>query len=229
MRAQAVKAEAPAARGWDRLELAANAIAPRIVHPEHRRVWRQPQSRARPRLLDDLPLELELVRVVGVLQLAPAADAEMGTFGHHAMRRRLDHTRRRRYRHAALLTPRLRLHDLARQRVVDEPHLALVASDGGATMGRRNGTQYHRRHRSIGSRAGLKPADSTICVAIAKPSPTLSGWWASLPYCTACPPTSRHQRTTVMSGHSVRPRVVFTSSRRPVRALASRMARISSS
>src|SRR6266851_4094908 len=229
MRAQAVKTKAPAARGWDRFELAANAIAPRIVHPEHRRVWRQPQSRARPRLLDDLQLELKLVLIRRVLQLAPAAGAEMGTFGRHAMRRRLDDTRRRRYRHAPPLAPRLRLHDLARQRVVDAPHLALISSYGSATMGRRDGTQNHRRHKSIGSRAGLKPADSTIWVAMAKPSPTLSGWCASLPYCTACPPTSRHQRTTVMSGQSVRPRVVFTSSTRPVRALATRMARISSS
>src|SRR5229473_3453209 len=228
MRAQAVKAKAPAARGWDSLELAANAIAPRIVHPEHRRVGRQPQSRARPRLLDDLPLQLELVRIRRVLQLAPAARAEMGTFGRHAMRRRLDDARRRRHRHAPLLTPRLRLHDLARQRVVDEPHLALVASDGGAAMCRRDWTQDHRRHKSIGSRAGLKPADSTIWVAITKPSPTLSGWWASLPYCTACPPTSRHQRTTVISGQRMFPRVVFTSSTRPVRALAIKMARISS-
>src|SRR5229473_317865 len=224
-----MKAKAPAARRRHGLELAANAIAPWIVHPQHGRVGRQPQTRARPSLLDDLPLELELVRIRGMLQLAPAARAEMRTFGRHAMRRRLDHARCRRYRHAPLLAPRLRLHDLARQGVVDEPHLAFVSSDGGASMCRRDGTQDHRRHRSIGSRAGLKPADSTICVAIAKPSPTLSGWWASLPYCTACPPTSRHHRTTVMSGQSVRPRVVFTSSTRPVRALATRMARISSS
>src|SRR6266851_1607197 len=114
MRAQAVKAEAPAARSWHRLELAANAIAPRIVHTKHRRVGRQPQSRARPRLLDDLPLELELVLIRRVLQLAPAARAEMVTFGRYAMRRRLDHTRGRRHRHTTLLAPRLRLHHLVR-------------------------------------------------------------------------------------------------------------------
>src|SRR5260221_318996 len=45
--ARAVKAEAPAARRWHRLELATKAVAPRIVHPKHRRVRRQPQSRAR--------------------------------------------------------------------------------------------------------------------------------------------------------------------------------------
>src|SRR5260370_13134 len=55
---------------------------------------------------------------------------------------------------------------------------------------------------------------------MAKPSPTLSGWWASLPNCTASPPTSRHQRTTVMSGHRVRPRVVVPSLTQPWRVPA---------
>src|SRR4029077_257228 len=67
VRAQAVKAEAPAARGRHRLELAAYAVAPRFVHTEHRRVGRQTQSRARPRFLDDLALELQLVRITRVL------------------------------------------------------------------------------------------------------------------------------------------------------------------
>src|SRR5260370_35291588 len=97
-----MKAKAPAARGRHGLELAANAIAPWIVHPQHRRVGRQPQTRARPRLLDDLTLELELGKVVGVLQLAPAARAEMRTFGRPPMWRPPDHTRRRPHRYPPL-------------------------------------------------------------------------------------------------------------------------------
>src|SRR4029077_4817648 len=114
----------------------------------------------------------------------------------------------------------LSLHHLAGQRVVDEPHLAFVACDGGPAMGRRDRPEDHLRQRSVGSAAGLNPAASTICVASRKPSATLAGRWASLPNCTACPPASRHQRTTVISGQSVWPRVVLTSSTLPVLAAA---------
>src|SRR6266852_7980359 len=114
MRTKPMKAEAPAASRWHSLELAADPVAPRIFHAEHRSIRRQPQTHPRPRLLDHLPLELQLMGIGRVLELAAPAVAEMRTFRGDAMRRSLDHARGRRHRHAPLLAPRFRLHHLAR-------------------------------------------------------------------------------------------------------------------
>src|SRR5439155_18945921 len=211
------------------LELAADAISPGIVHSQHRGVRGETQPGSRPCLFHHLPLQLQLMRVGGMLQLAAATLAEVGTRSGHTMRRRLDHARGVGHRDAALPATRLGFHHLARERVVDKPDLAIVPGDRRAAVRGRSWSEDQRRHTETGSRAGLKPAASTIWVAIGKPSAILSGSWASLPYWTACPPTSRHQRTTVMSGQRSRPRVVLTSSTRPVRAAALRTARISAS
>src|SRR2546427_3272056 len=229
VRAQAVKAEPPPTRAGDSLELTANPVPPRIIHTEDAGIRRQAEARSRPGLFDHLPLQLELMGVRGMLQLAAAAGAEVRARRGDAMGRGFDHASGRRDSDTALAAARLRLDDLARQRVVDKPHLAVITSDRGPAVGRRRWPQDQRRHRETGSRAGLKPAASTICVATRKPAAILSGLCASLPYCTACPPSSRHHRTTVMSGHSLSPRVVFTSSTRPVRAAAFSTSRISGS
>src|SRR5262249_10123073 len=76
MRAHRMKAEANAAVGLDRLELAANSVVPRVVHAEDLRAGRQLQAGAPPRIGDDLALHLELVRVIGVLPLAAAAPSQ---------------------------------------------------------------------------------------------------------------------------------------------------------
>src|SRR5438309_8440228 len=229
VRPHAVEAEPPSFGAGDRLELSADPVAPRLVHAEHRRVGRQAQAGPCPGLLDHLLLEVELIRIVRVLELASSARTEVRARSGRAVRRRLDHARGCGDGNASLAAARLSLHDLARQRVAHEPDLAVVSRHGGAAMRLGGRLEDQRRHSETGSRAGLKPADSTIWVAIRKPSPTLSGWWASLPYCTAWPPSSRHHRTTVRSGQRVWPRVVFTSRTRPVRAAALRMARISAS
>src|SRR5712691_4614783 len=114
VRAQAVKAEAPAAGRRHRFELAADAVAPRVLHAKHWSIWGQPQPSPSPRLLDHLPLELQLMGISSVLQLAATAVAEVRTFRGDAVGRRLDHARSRRHRHAPLLAPRLRFHGLAR-------------------------------------------------------------------------------------------------------------------
>src|SRR6266851_5120822 len=227
MRTHAMESEPPAAGAGHRLELTADAVAPWIVHAEHGGVGRQPKAGPSPRLLDDLALQGELVIVGRVLQLAASAGAEVGAWRGDAVRRRLEHLRGRGNRDAALASARLCLDDLARQRVADEPDLAVLSRNGGASVRRRRRPEDQRRQSETGSCAGLKPAASTIWVATLKPSATLPGSWASLPYWTAWPPTSRHQRTTLMSGLRVWPRVVLTSSTRPVRAAAARMARIS--
>src|SRR5580704_11105981 len=229
MRAHAVKNEPPSSLTGYRFELAPDPVAPRVVHAEHGGVGRQAQPSPRPGFLDDLPLERQLVLVFRVLELAPATRAEVRTWRGHAVRRRFDHPCRGGHGHPSLPAARLGLDDLARQREVHQPYLAVVPRNGRAAVRRRSRPEDQRRHNAIGSCAGLKPAASTIWVARLKPSATLSGWCASLPYCTTCPPTSRHQRTTVMSGLRMWPRVVLTSSTRPVAAAALRTARISPS
>src|SRR6202158_2076846 len=72
MRTKPMKAEPPRPALRDGFELAADAVAPRLVHPERRRVGGKEKSRRSPRFVDDLPLDLELVRVSGVLKLTPA-------------------------------------------------------------------------------------------------------------------------------------------------------------
>src|SRR5439155_5134163 len=225
----AVKTESPSARGRKGLELAADPISPGVVHAEHRCIGRETQTRSRPRFLDDLALQVQLMRVRRVLQLAASACAEVRTRCRDPMRRGFDHACRGRHRDPALPAPRLRFHHLARQRVVDEPDLAVVPCHSRAAVRGRRRLEDQRRQRETGSRAGLKPAASTIWVARLKPAAILSGSWASLAYWTAWPPTSRHQRTTVMSGQRTWPRVVFTSSTRPVRAAADNTALSSAS
>ena len=114
MRAHAVKAESPSAGRRESLELAADAISPGIVHSEHRGVRGETQPGPRPCLFHHLPLQLQLMRVGGMLQLAAATLAEVGTRSGHAMRRRLDHARGVGHRHAALPATRLGFHHLAR-------------------------------------------------------------------------------------------------------------------
>src|SRR3989449_8988302 len=167
--------------------------------------------------------------VRGMLQLAASAGAEVRAWSPYAMGRGFDPACGRRPRAPTLPARRLRLHPLARPRVVGEPDLAVVPCHSRAAMSGRRRLEDQRRHRETGSRAGLKPAASTIWVARLKPAAILSGPWASLAYCTAWPPTSRHQRTTVMSGQRTWPRVVFTSSTRPVRAAADNTALSSAS
>src|SRR5205085_7417440 len=65
VRPLAMEAETQAVRGWDRFELSPDPVAPWVVHPQHWRVGRKPEARPRPRLLDHLPLQLQLVRVGG--------------------------------------------------------------------------------------------------------------------------------------------------------------------
>ena len=98
------------------------------------------------------------------------------------MRRWLEHTRRRRHRDPALAAARLRLDDLAGECVIDKPDLAVIPRYSCAAVGGGGGLEDQRRHRATGSRAGLKPAASTIWVATRKPAATLSGSCASLPY-----------------------------------------------
>src|SRR5260370_39718126 len=226
MGAHAMESEPPSAVAGHRLEFTADAVAPWIVYAEHRRVRGQPQDGPSPRLLDDLALQRELVIVGRVLKLAASAGAEVGAWRGYAVRRRLEHLRHRGHRNAALAAARLCLDDLARQRVADEPDLAVLPRHGGAPVRRRRGPEDQRRQSAAGSRAGLKPAASTISVATRKPSATLSGWWASLPYWIAWPPTSRCHGTTGMSGLSVSPDVVLPATSLPVRAAAANMARL---
>src|SRR5437773_10416935 len=175
VRAHPMKAEPPAARLGHGLELAAYAVAPGVVHAEHGDIRRQAKAGPLPCLSDDLPLELELMWVFRVLELTPPAGAEVWAWSRDPVRRRLEDADRRRDRDAALPAARLRLHDLARQRVVDEPNLAFVSRHGRPAVGGRRGPEDQRRHRETGSRAGLNPAASTIWVATRKPSATLSG------------------------------------------------------
>ena len=86
VRPQSMEAETPALTGRHRLELAPDSVAPRVVHAQHRRVRRQPQPHSRPGFLDDLSLELQLMRVRGVLPLAASAGAEVWASGLHALR-----------------------------------------------------------------------------------------------------------------------------------------------
>ena len=85
MRSHAVKAEAPRAGSAHRLELAADAVAPRVVHAQDGSVRRQAKARACPRLLHHPLFQLQLMRVGRVLQLAAAARAEVGTRRRDAM------------------------------------------------------------------------------------------------------------------------------------------------
>src|SRR3979411_3527116 len=52
MRAKTVESESPPAARGDGLKLAANPVAPRVVHAKHRRLRRQGQTGSRPCLLD---------------------------------------------------------------------------------------------------------------------------------------------------------------------------------
>src|SRR5438477_11895660 len=199
MRAHAVKAESPSAGRRDGLELAADAISPGIIHSQHRGVRGETQPGSRPCLFHHLPLQLQLMRVGGMLQLAAATLAEVGTRSGHTMRRRLDHARGVGHRDAALPATRLGFHHLARERVVDKPDLAIVSGDRRASVRGRSWSEDQRRHTETGSRAALEPAASTICVAIGRPSAVLSGSGAWLPYGTAGPPTARLERISVVS------------------------------
>src|SRR5579859_8278796 len=105
----------------------------------------------------------------------------MRTFRRHPVRRGLHDFGRSRHGDASLLAPRLGLDHLAGQGVADEPHSPVLPGDAGAAMRDGRRLEDHRRQSAVGSFAGLKPADSTICAATSKPAPTLSGWWASLP------------------------------------------------
>src|SRR5262249_55878195 len=78
--AHAVKTELnPAVLPIRRLELTADAVPPRVIHAQHRRVRRHAEPRPPPGLLDGLPLELELALVARVLPDAAAALTEVGT------------------------------------------------------------------------------------------------------------------------------------------------------
>jgi hypothetical protein len=86
VRAEPVEAKPPALGAGDGLELAPDPVAPRVVHAKHRCVRRKAKPGARPCLLDHLALELELVRVRGVLELASTTFAEVRAWRRHAMR-----------------------------------------------------------------------------------------------------------------------------------------------
>src|SRR5207247_199878 len=73
VRAHRVESEPDPARGLDGLELAANPVAPGVVHAEHLSACRQLDPGSAPGLRDDLALELQLVVVGGVLPLTTAA------------------------------------------------------------------------------------------------------------------------------------------------------------
>ena len=80
--AEAMEAELEgSARTVDALELAPDPVAPGVLHAQHGGVGREPESGPRPDVLDDLPLELELGLVAGVLPVATAALAEVGAAG----------------------------------------------------------------------------------------------------------------------------------------------------
>src|SRR5438094_10330356 len=234
MRAQPVKPEVEAAVGSENgVELAPDAVAPGVLHPEHRRVGRQAQAGARPGVLDDAPLEGELAFVSRVLEVAAAALAVLRAPGLDPVGRGLQDVGRAREADPGPPPPRLGLHRLARQRVVDEYGLALLAGDHGAAVGGRLGPQDQRRQKSVGSLAGLTPAASTSLAAAVKPAAIFEGSWASLPKETARPPSSRHQPSTTGPGQrpraGSRPRVVFTSRTASRRAAALNTARYSSS
>src|ERR1700687_3613955 len=62
MRTKPMKAAPPRPALRDGFELAADAVAPRLVHTEHRGVGRKAESRPSPRFVDDLALDLVVVR-----------------------------------------------------------------------------------------------------------------------------------------------------------------------
>src|SRR2546428_8752502 len=107
VRAQAVKAEPPPTRAGDSLELTANPVPPRIIHTEDGGIRRQAKARSRPGLFDHLPLQLELMGVRGMLQLAAAAGAEVRARSGAAMVRGVDHARGSLDRHTSLDAARI--------------------------------------------------------------------------------------------------------------------------
>src|SRR5919202_1968217 len=72
-----MEAEAERSALRDGLELAPNAIAPGILHSVDGGVGRQAEPRTSPGILHHSPLPGELIRIGGVLQLAPTAGPEM--------------------------------------------------------------------------------------------------------------------------------------------------------
>ena len=173
------------------------------------------QARARPRVLDDLALHLQLVGVVRMLQLAAPARAEIRArpVTRAATVRSPDTTlatgaRAWRPRGSAL-------HHLPGQRIADGRDLAVFASNHrAATAGAVGLRSAAPRGRDLAGEA--LPELDHLCRRGGSPLADLVGAVRVAPYWTAWPDLA-HQRTTKGRDTSLPSLVVFTSITRPVR------------
>ena len=109
----------------DDMELAAQPVAPWIIDTVHARC-RMLDALTMQRVEHDVALQVDLVGVRDVLQLAAAARRDVGAGWGDAMRRRLDHAHDLSEGRRALLVPQRHLHLLPGDAALDEHRRTLV-------------------------------------------------------------------------------------------------------